>query len=65
MALFTAIERRWRQQGISRTMASTNQHKAHKGIRELRNLTSSINYGVSLNQGSGRRFRGSTYSQCI
>ena len=65
MALFTAIERRWRQPGISRTMASTNKHKARKGIRELRNLTSSINYGVSLNQGSGRRFRGSAYSQCI
>ena len=65
MALFTAIERRWRQQGISRTMASTNQHKARKGIRKLRNLTSSINYGVSLNQGSDRRSRGSVYSQCI
>ena len=65
MALFTAIERRWRQSGISRTMASTNQHKAHKGIRKLRNLTSSINYGVSLNQGSDRRSRGSVYSHCI
>ena len=65
MALFTAIERWWRQPGVSRMMASTNQHKARKGIRELRNLTSSINYGVSLNQGSGHRSRGSVYSQCI
>ena len=65
MALFTAIERWWRQPGVSRTMASTNQNKAHKGVRELRNLTSSINYGASLTQGSGHRSRGSVYSQCF
>ncbi len=65
MALFMAIERWWRQPGDSRTRASTNQPKARKGVRELRNLSMSVNYGASLTQGSGRRSRGSVYSQCI
>ncbi len=65
MALFTAIERQRRQPGVSRTMASTNQNKARKGVRELRNLMSSINYGASLSQGNGHRSRGSVYSQCF
>ncbi len=65
MALFIAIERRWRQPGESRTVASTNQSKARKGIRELRNLATIVNYGASRTQGSGRRSRGTIYSQCI
>jgi hypothetical protein len=65
MALFMAIERRWRQPGSSRTIVCTNQPKACKGVRELRNLSSSVNYRASRTQGSGRRSRGSVYSQCI
>jgi hypothetical protein len=65
MTLFTAIERRWRQPGISRARKCTNQTKARKGVRELRNLSTTVNYGASLTQGSGRRSRGLVPSQCI
>ncbi len=65
MTLFTAIERRWRQPGVSRARKCTNQTKARKGVRELRNLSTTVNYGASLTQGSGRRSRGLVPSQCI
>ncbi len=63
MALFTVIEQRWRQTEVSRTIVCTNQHKARKGARELRNLSTSVNYGPSLTPGGGRRSRGSVSSQ--
>jgi hypothetical protein len=65
MALFIAIEQRWRQPGVSRPQKCTNQSKARKGVRELRNLSTSVNYGASLTQGSGRRSCGLVGSQCI
>jgi hypothetical protein len=65
MALFTAIEQRWRQTGVSRTIVCANQHKARKGVRELRNLSTSVNYRTSLSQGGGRKSRGSVSSRCI
>ena len=65
MALFTAIERRWRQPEASRMKKSMNQYKARKGVRELRNLSTSVNYGAALTHRSGRRSRGLVSSQCI
>uniref|UniRef100_A0A2N9HB65 Reverse transcriptase domain-containing protein n=1 Tax=Fagus sylvatica TaxID=28930 RepID=A0A2N9HB65_FAGSY len=59
MALFTVIEQRWRQTEVSRTIVCTNQHRARKGARELRSLSTSVNYGPSLTPGGGRRSRGS------
>ena len=65
MALFTAIEQRWRQPGVSRPQKCKNQSKARKRVRESKNLSTSVNYGASLTQDSGRRSRGLVYSQCI
>jgi hypothetical protein len=62
MALFTAIEQRWRQTGVTQTIVCMTQQRARRGVRELRNLSSSVNYGTPLT-GGGRRSRGSILSQ--
>ena len=64
MALSSAIEQRWRQTR-SQTIVCMSQQRARRGARELRNLSSSVNYGTSRTQGGGRRSRGSVLSQCI
>jgi hypothetical protein len=61
--LFAAIERRWRQNGGNGAEGQTTTQKSWKGLRELRNLASAINYESSHKVGGGRRIRGSTLSQ--
>ena len=62
MALFTAIEQRWRQTGVTQTIVCMTQQRARRGVRELRNLSSSVNYGTPLT-GGGRRSRELVLSQ--
>ena len=63
MRLFVAIERRWRQNGGTGAGGQEATQKSRKGLRELRNLASSVNYESSHKLGGGRRIRGSNVSQ--
>ncbi len=44
MNLFVEIEKRWRQLGGGGSVGSTYKPKTKKGVRELKNLSTSINY---------------------
>ncbi len=59
MNLFVKIEKRWRQPGGGGSVSSTCKPKTKKGVRELKNLATSINYETPKKQGRGRKGRGS------
>ncbi|GMY09482.1 hypothetical protein FCV25MIE_04721 [Fagus crenata] len=62
MQLFEAIERRWRQNGGTGADGQESTQKSRKGLRELCNLASSVNYEPSHKLGGGWQLRGSTLS---
>ena len=59
MNLFVEIEKRWRQPGGGGSGSNTGKPKTRKGVRELKNLATSINYETPKKQGRGRKGRGS------
>jgi hypothetical protein len=60
MILFEEIENRWRQLG-----GIEPHQKPRKGLRELHNLSSTVNYDSASKKGEGRRSQGPIISQCI
>lgn len=63
MRLFDMIEKRWRQNGGTRADGQETTQKSRKGLRELRNLASSVNYESSHKLGGGLRLWGAAVSQ--
>ena len=58
MNLFVEIEKRWRQTGGGVSLGSIPIHNPRKGVRELKNLSTSINYETPRKSGRGRRGQG-------
>ena len=58
MNLFVEIEKRWRQKGDGVSVGNIPKQNVRKGVRELKNLATSINYETPRKSGRGRRGRG-------